>query len=133
VLKNALEWEVIDGMPKIKIRPGENHREHVVTKQEEIAYLAAAETCEGRTGCERVPTLLSDVGTVLINTGLRPEENNRMDWDWINWDNGNNGTFLVKCGKTKAARRQLYMTESIQDAMERLRGYKTGYKPQRRR
>jgi hypothetical protein len=84
VLKNALEWEVIDGMPKIKIRPGENHREHVVTKQEEIAYLAAAETCEGRTGSARGPTLLSDVGTVLINTGLRPEENNRMEPSWSN-------------------------------------------------
>jgi integrase len=92
VLKIAVEWEVIDRMPKIKIRPGENHRDHVVTKEEEIAYLAAAETCNGRTGCDRGPTLLSDVVTILINTGLRPEENNRMDWDWINWDNGNNGT-----------------------------------------
>jgi integrase len=119
VLKIAVEWEVIDRMPKIKIRPGENHREHVVTKQEEIAYLAAAETCNGRTGCDRGPTLLSDVGTVLINTGLRPEENNRMDWDWIKRDNGNNGTLMVRCGKTKAARRQLYMTEPVREILER--------------
>src|SRR5260370_8378985 len=92
---------------------------YVVTKEEEIASLAAAETCNGRTGCERGPTLLSDVVTVLINTGLRPEENNRMDWDWNNWDNGNNGTFMVRCGKTKAARRQLYMTELVREILER--------------
>jgi integrase len=119
VLKVAVEWEVIDRMPKIKVRPGENHRDHVVAKEEEIAYLAAAETCNGRTGCDRGPTLLSDVVTILINTGLRPEENNRMDWDWINWDNGNHGTFMVNCGKTKAARRQLYMIPAVREVLER--------------
>ena len=129
-----------------------------MTKDEETAYLAAAKMCDGRDACEPHPTLLFDVVTVLINTGLRPEECNRMDWDWMSWDNGNNGTFLVKCGKTKAARRHLYMTgnpykvkdaaghssvvqsqryvhlsaDSIQDAMERLGGYKNGYKPQMR-
>jgi integrase len=63
--------------------------------------------------------LLSDVVTILINTGLRPEENNRMDWDWINWDNGNYGTFMVNCGKTKAARRQLYMIPAVREVLER--------------
>jgi len=119
VLKAAVEWEVIDRMPRIKIKPGEQHREHVVTKDEEIAYLAAARTCDGRTGCESRPTLLSDSATVLFGTGLRPEEHNRMDWNWINWESGNNGTFLVRCGKTKAARRHLYMTEAVREVLQR--------------
>jgi integrase len=119
VLRVAADWEIIDRVPKIKTKPGENHREHVVSKDEEIAYLAAARTCDGRTGCEPRPTLLFDVATNLFGTGLRPEENNRMDWDWMNWDNGNNGTFLVRCGKTKAARRHLYMTEAVRVVLQR--------------
>jgi integrase len=119
VLRVAADWEIIDRVPKIKTKPGENHREHVVTKEEEIAYLTAARRCNGRTGCEPCPTLLFDVVTVLINTGLRPEECNRMTWDWINWDNGSNGTFVVNCGKTKAARRQLFMTAPVREILER--------------
>ncbi len=42
-----------------------------------------------------------------------------MNWDWINWANGHNGTFMVNCGKTKAARRQLYMTEAVREVLER--------------
>jgi hypothetical protein len=57
VLKVAVDWEVIDRMPKIKVRPGENHRDHVVAKEEEIAYLAAAETCSGRTWLRPWPYL----------------------------------------------------------------------------
>jgi integrase len=106
VLRMAVEWGVIENMPKVRLLPGENHREHVVTPEEEARYLAAASK------------LLADVATVLIDTGLRPEECNRLVWESITWENGRHGTLLVTHGKTKAARRLLPMTPRVRKVLE---------------
>src|SRR5437763_15611933 len=58
----AIEWGEIENGPKIKLLPGERHRERVITPEEEARYLAAASP------------LLRDVCTVLVDTGQRPEE-----------------------------------------------------------
>ena len=43
VLRLAMEWDVIGtNPPRIKMLPGERHREHVVLPEEEARYLAAA-------------------------------------------------------------------------------------------
>ena len=57
---------------------GESHRERVITPGEETRYLASA------------PSLLSEIATVLVDTGLRPEECYRLLWDSINWVNSRN-------------------------------------------
>jgi integrase len=106
VLKIAVEWAVIDKMPKIRLLPGEKHRERVVTPEEEARYLVAAST------------LLSDMAAVLLDTGLRPEECYRLVWDSITWANGRYGTLLVTHGKTKAARRLLPMTPRVRHILE---------------
>jgi integrase len=106
VLRIAVEWTVLDRMPRIKLLPGERHREHVITSEEEARYLVAASP------------LLSDVATVLFDTGLRPEECYRLVWDSITWANGRNGTVLVTHGKTKAARRLLPMTPRVRNILE---------------
>ena len=69
-----------------------------MTPSEEVLYLAAA------------APLLSDVATLLFDTGMRPDELHRMRWEHITWANGRNGTILVTKGKTKAARRIIPMT-----------------------
>jgi hypothetical protein len=74
ILRIAAEWGVLDRVPKIKQLPGERHREHVVTAKEEARYLAAA------------PEPLASVATVLIDSGLRPEEAYRY---------GRHGSLLV--------------------------------------
>jgi integrase len=91
MLRLALEWDVIERAPKIKLLPGERHRERVVTPEEEARYLAAA------------PEPLASVATVLADTGLRPDECHRQRWEEITWANGRNGTLLVTHGKTAAA------------------------------
>jgi integrase len=101
VLHVAIEWGELEKMPKIKLLPGETHRDRVITPDEEARYLAAA------------PPLLADVATVLSDTGLRPEECYRLVWDSITWANGRNGTLMVTHGKTKAARRVLPMTPRV--------------------
>jgi integrase len=106
ILRIAVEWGAVDKMPKIKLLPGEKHRERVVTPEEEARYLAAASP------------LLSDMATVLFDTGLRPEECYRLVWDALTWVNGRNGTLLVTHGKTAAARRVIPMTPRVRHILE---------------
>jgi integrase len=73
VLRLAAEWGVASSAPKIKLLRGEHHRERVVSHDEEALYLAAA------------GEQMSHVATVLIDTGMRPEENARLRWESISW------------------------------------------------
>ena len=95
VLRQAAEWGLLQSVPKIKMLPGERHRERVLSVEEEARYLAAASEP------------LSSIAAVLADTGMRPEECYRLRWETITWANGRNGTLLVTHGKTKAARRVL--------------------------
>jgi integrase len=106
VLRLAAEWGELDSVPRVRLLPGENHREHVISPDEEARYLAAGSK------------LLTDVATVLVDTGLRPEECNRLLWESITWENGRHGTLLVTHGKTKAARRMLPMTPRVRALLE---------------
>jgi integrase len=106
VLRIAVEWGVLDRATKVKLLPGEKHRERVVTIEEEARYLAFAHS------------LLFEIASVLVDTGLRPEECHRLVWDSIDWTNGRYGTLLVTHGKTKAARRRLPMTPRVRQIFE---------------
>lgn len=106
VLKIACEWGVIAAVPKVKLLPGERHREHVVLQEEELRYLAAA------------PELLSTVVTVLADTGMRPSECFGLRWESITWSNGKHGTVLITHGKSPAARRVLPMTPRVRAVLE---------------
>jgi integrase len=90
VLNLAEEWGVIASAPEISLLRGENHRERVVTAKEEAKYLAAANEP------------LASIATVLVDTGLRPEECFKLRWEHISFAQG---TLRVLEGKTKAARR----------------------------
>ena len=105
-LRLAAEWGLIATVPKIKLLPGERHREFVLTPQEENLYLAAA------------PEPLASVAAVLAETGLRPEECYRLRWEAITWTNGRNGSLIVTHGKTAAARRALPMTPRVRFHLE---------------
>jgi len=106
VLKLAVEWGALGSCPRVKLLPGESHRERVVTPEEEAKYLAAA------------PEPLGSVTAILSDTGLRPEECFRLRWEAITWTNGRQGTLLVTHGKTAAARRVLPMTPRVRNILE---------------
>src|SRR5438477_4127225 len=97
-LRLAAEWRALDVALLMKMLPGERHREHVVTFEEEARYLAAA------------PEPLGSVAGILVDTGMRPDECYRLRWEALTWTNGRNGTILVTHGKTTAARRVLPLT-----------------------
>jgi integrase len=90
-LRLAVEWGITPSAPKIKLLRGEHHRERIVLPEEEVRYLGAA------------GELMADIATVLIDTGMRPEENSRLRWESIGWSNGQYGTLQVTHGKTAAA------------------------------
>jgi len=106
ILNLAIEWNVLSTAPKIKVLSGEHRRERVITGEEEARYLAAA------------PGLLAAIATVLIDTGMRPEECFRMRWENVTWVNGRNGVLLVAHGKTAAARRVIPMTPRVRAVLE---------------
>lgn len=106
VLKVAVEWGVCPSAPKIKLLPGERHRERVISSSEEARYLAAA------------PDLLATIVMILADTGMRPEECFRLRWESITWTNGRHGTVLITHGKTAAARRVLPFTPRVRAVLE---------------
>ena len=106
VFSLAVEWGVLDKAAKIKLLPGERHRERVVTPQEEARYLAVT----------REP--LTSVAISLADTGVRPDECYRLRWEDITWSNARHGTLLVTHGKTAAARRVLPMTPRVRLVLE---------------
>jgi integrase len=78
----------------------------VLTSSEEARYLAAA------------PALMASIATVLVDSGMRPEECFRLRWESITWANGRYGSLLVTHGKTAAARRVLPITLRVRTVLE---------------
>jgi integrase len=106
VLRVAVEWGACPAAPKLKLLPGERHRERVISQNEEARYLTVA------------PDLLAGTVTILVDTGMRPEECFRLRWESITWTNGRHGTVLITHGKTAAARRVLPMTPRVRAVLE---------------
>jgi integrase len=106
LLHLAVEWGFLHQAPKVKMIPGENHREFVLSPEEEAKYLAAS----------REP--LGSVAVVLADSGMRPEECYRLTWENVTWVNGRYGTLFVTHGKTAAARRMLPMTPRVRQVLE---------------
>jgi integrase len=105
-LRLAFKWHLIDATNGVEMLPGESRRERVINTDEEARYLSA--TAEP----------LASIASVLLDSGMRPEECFRLQWENVSWDAGRNGTFLVTHGKTPAARRMLPMTLRVRKILE---------------
>ncbi|MBK5291328.1 MAG: tyrosine-type recombinase/integrase [Acidobacteriia bacterium] len=127
MLKLAMEWGKVEkALPKVEMLPGENHRDRVLSADEEAHYLEAAtaigeEILESyRRALEGIranmrgeqpirpedPFLLRDVATVLIDCGLRPEECFRLRWEHVR-----DGAVHIPFGMTENARRTIPLTQ----------------------
>jgi integrase len=106
ILHLAVEWGRIERAAKIKMLPGEPRRERVLTHEEEKRYLAV------------IAEPLLAISTVLIDSGLRPEECFRLRWENLSFDNGRFGTMLVPHGKTPSARRLIPMSPRVREVLE---------------
>ncbi len=129
----AEEWgKVSTILPKVRLLPGENQRERVLSADEEAAYLRAATelgasneqaytdalsgiraTMRGEQPRKPDAFLLRDVTTILIDCGLRPEECFRLKPE-----NVRDGAVWIYRGKRKASRRRIKMTERVRGILE---------------
>jgi integrase len=104
-LNLALEWKLIDRVPKIRMLPGEKPREFVLTHEQERLYLEAA------------PQPLHDVAMLILDTGLRIGEALSLMKSDIRLEPINDAEFgllRVRDGKSKNAKRYLLLTERVQ-------------------
>ena len=98
----AQEWDIVDkAWPRVKMIPGERHRERVLSFDEEDQFLLKAST------------LTREVSTILLDCGLRPEECFRLRWANVTGD-----CLEIHFGKTGAARRRIPMTQRVAAVLE---------------
>lgn len=129
----AQEWgKVSTILSRVKMLPGENQRERVLTVEEENAYLNAAteQGCVLEREYQRALVgiraklrgeqpqkpdafLLRDVTTVLIDCGLRPEECFRLKPENIS-----DGAIYIFRGKGKGSRRRVRMSDRVKAILE---------------
>jgi integrase len=124
LLKLAVEWGKVEKvLPRVEMLPGENHRDRVLSEEEETRYLEGATTIGN--GIEeayqralngirtmrrepikpRDPFILRDATTLLIDCGLRPDECFRLRWEHVRDE-----AVHVPFGKTENARRTIPLT-----------------------
>jgi integrase len=134
----AVEWGKVEKFPaKVSLIPGERRRERVLSAEDEVAYLKAAEkigvsilvayekALSGIRAAQRGeqprkpedPYLLVDVATILLDCGLRPEECYRLRWEYFRGD-----TIYIPHGKTVNARREIPLSERARTVLEGRRG-----------
>ena len=137
----AQEWGKTDkALPRVRMLPGEKHRERVLTADEEARYLEEAaaigqgildghtRALEGIRATQRGeqpippsdPFLLRDVATVLLDCALRPEECFRLKWENIR-----DGMVEIHYGKTDNARRRIPLSQRAGTVIEMRASVKT--------
>ena len=108
----AQEWGKVEkALPTVRMVPGEKHRERVLTTEEESLYFAGAKSEAMNQHVDR--SLLSDVASILLDCGLRPEECFRL-----RAENVRDGKIEIQYGKTENARRRIPMTPRVRAILE---------------
>lgn len=137
----AVEWGRTDkALPRVRMVPGEAHRERVLTPLDESKYLNATvehgrnieaaynaaltgirATLRGETPIKPLdPYRLRDAATILIECGLRPEECFRLRWESVQ-DN----CIEIRYGKTDNARRRIPTSNRVAMLLEMRRAVAT--------
>ena len=108
----AQEWGKVEkALPTVRMIPGENHRDRVLTSEEEAMYFAGAKSEAMNQHMDA--SLLSDVATIFLDCGLRPEECFRL-----RPENVQDGKIEIQYGKTDNARRRIPMTSRVKAVLE---------------
>jgi len=101
----AVEWHLIQKVPKIRLLPGERQREFVVTEELLAQFIAHA----------RPP--LARLIVFLIDTGLRISEACDLEWSSVSLEPGN-AWVRIERGKTKYSRRTIPLTERALEVLK---------------
>ncbi len=101
----AVEWNVITKVPKIRLLPGENQRDYVLSD-------AVIEKFS------KEPDLIGKIVPFLVDTGLRRGEVCALTWDAVNFTER---WVQVSKGKTKFARRKVPLTKRAEGILKELK------------
>jgi integrase len=101
MLWKAKEWKLIHEVPRIKLVE-EFGRDRMMEPEEEVKVLAIA------------PQTLKDVLIAILDSGLRPSEVFAVRWEYVNW---NRGTYFNPQGKTRKARRLIYLSDRFRNVL----------------
>jgi integrase len=108
----AQEWGKVErALPTVRMVPGEKHRERVLTSEEEALYFAGAKSEAMNQHAD--PSLLSDVASILLDCGLRPEECFRLRPQSVR-----DGKVEIQFGKSDNARRRIPMTPRVKAILD---------------
>ena len=77
-----------------------------MSPEEEARYLAAGNK------------LFAEIATVLVDSGLRPEECNRLAWDSLTWVNGRHGTSASDTWKDESSTANAPMTPRVRALLQ---------------
>ena len=101
----AAEWNVIAKVPKVRLLPGENQREYVLTEE-------AVQKFSKEAG------LIGKIVPFLVDTGMRRRETCDLKWDGVNFDKR---YIHITKGKTKNARRHIPFTTRVEQILKDLK------------
>ena len=113
-LRLAEEWGDIKKAPKIKLLPGENQREFVIS-EEQLEKMLAHEKCT---------STLKVMVPFLIDTGLRISEAIELTWDKVGLEpkpGAQLGWVFISKGKSKYAKRYVPLTERAHSILKKLK------------
>jgi integrase len=103
-LRLAYEWHVIDRVPRIRLLPGEQNREFVLSHASEETYFSAC------------PHPLRDIALVIVDAGLRTSEALWLEWRYVHLEpapGAKHGYIHIPGGKSKNARRNVPITDRL--------------------
>jgi integrase len=129
----AVEWGRVRAVTKVRLLPGERHRERALSEMEDRAYIEAATVLAQKLDQDYDAALkgiralvrgeqprkpdsyrLRDIALLMLDAGLRPDECFRLTSE-----NVHDGAIWIFEGKTPAARRRVpLMTPRLQSALD---------------
>ena len=113
-LRLALEWKLIDKVPKIKLLTTEHSREFVINEELLKKMLAHEDSTE----------LLEKLLPFLIDTGLRISESLALRWEHVGLEpkqGSSLGWVYVEKGKTKYAKRHVPLTARVKKLLTEMK------------
>lgn len=106
MLRLAAEWRLIDRVPRVRLIPGEQPREAILSREQESVYLAAC------------PQPLHDIAVLVLGTGMRLGECLALRCADVSAEH-----VTVRAGKSRYAKRSIPLTAAVREMLaERTRG-----------
>jgi integrase len=120
MLKQAQEWRLIHTVPKIQLVE-EQGREIMLEPWMEAKLLAVTQIARtpGKKHSAKSANYgwqpLRDVLLIMLDTGMRPAEVFRMEWEHVHWDRG---SIFVPRSKSRKSKRFVPLSDRVRAALE---------------